>query len=249
MRIVGKQKDYYDSAMAYGQDKSVVFVRNNVEIDVDTLDETVKNLITSQTRISTRFFDIESKDRDKQIFEFYANKIVFCGKTYRSITVKRSFSVGPFSYREHEIKVFYELDTLKSYLGSRGTALTLLKNDQRNAFNNPTFIYSLEVFLASQATSELEEFCITNRHVILVYADMSPFKIVADSEKKLVSNGYLADFQFFRMFESFAAYQELDMFVSGTLPQSTVPTITISDKDKIRKHGFDKFSFRKMPTK
>ena len=55
----------------------------------------------------------------------------------------------------------------------------------------------------------------------------------------------LKDYEFYKKFDSFAAFQEIQMFLSGVLGNKENEIIVVSDKDKIAQHGFDKFSFRK----
>ena len=62
-------------------------------------------------------------------------------------------------------------------------------------------------------------------------------------------NPKLKDLQFYKVFDAFTAFQELQMFISGVLGTGEKELIEIEDKYKIGQHGFDKWSFRKEPTK
>jgi hypothetical protein len=66
---------------------------------------------------------------------------------------------------------------------------------------------------------------------------------------ELVINPLLKKYSFFKMRDPFSAHQELYQFVGGYLKQPTRPMVEISDKDKVHKHGFDKWSFRQKGTK
>lgn len=56
----------------------------------------------------------------------------------------------------------------------------------------------------------------------------------------------LAQLNFQKIKDPYTLYQEIGMYISGVMGQKTNPTVTISDKSKIEKHGFDyKTSFRK----
>ena len=53
-----------------------------------------------------------------------------------------------------------------------------------------------------------------------------------------------------QLFDTYAAFQEVSMFVGGVLPRSTKPMIEISDEDKAHKKGHGgKYSFRTPPKK
>jgi len=63
---------------------------------------------------------------------------------------------------------------------------------------------------------------------------------------KLVLNPRLKRFEFYKVFDSYSAFQEIHMFLSGVLGNKEKETINISDMDRLTAHGFDKkTSFRK----
>jgi len=45
--------------------------------------------------------------------------------------------------------------------------------------------------------------------------------------------------------DGFTSYQEIEMYLGNVLLPKEREIITISNEDKIKKHGFDKHSFRK----
>jgi len=51
--------------------------------------------------------------------------------------------------------------------------------------------------------------------------------------------------EFFKIVDPFTAFQELSMFIGGIMGGKSPIMIEVADKDRIAKHGFDKFSFRK----
>jgi hypothetical protein len=59
----------------------------------------------------------------------------------------------------------------------------------------------------------------------------------------------LKDYKFYKVFDPYTAFQELDMFISGVLTREGNPMAGISDTDLRDKKGFDKMSFKKAPTK
>ena len=61
-------------------------------------------------------------------------------------------------------------------------------------------------------------------------------------------NCSLRDYKFFKVMDTVTTYQEIAMFLGGlATPQKPIPVP--SDKDMVSIKGFDKFSFRKDPTK
>jgi len=63
------------------------------------------------------------------------------------------------------------------------------------------------------------------------------------------ANGVEPDLRFQKVVDSFTAFQEISMFISGVLGQTENPMITTSDRDLAISKGFTQLSFRKKPTK
>jgi hypothetical protein len=61
---------------------------------------------------------------------------------------------------------------------------------------------------------------------------------------ELIINPILKEYQFYKKFDSFSAFQEIEMFLGEKLG-STEKIIDINDKYKLTQYGFDKYSFRK----
>src|SRR5208283_3990318 len=62
---------------------------------------------------------------------------------------------------------------------------------------------------------------------------------------KFFVNPLLKDYEFYKVFDTYQAFQEIQMFIGGVLGNKEKEIIEVADKYKIAKHGFDKFSFRK----
>jgi hypothetical protein len=62
-------------------------------------------------------------------------------------------------------------------------------------------------------------------------------------------NDILSQYQFFKVLDPYSAFQELEMFLGGIMAPENKKMIEISDRYKIEEHGFDKWSFKKAPTK
>jgi len=68
--------------------------------------------------------------------------------------------------------------------------------------------------------------------------------------EKLKLNPNLKALQFYKVFDSYRAFQEIHMFLSGVLGNTEKDTIKISDMDRLVAKGFDKkTSFRKRKIK
>ena len=243
MRIISKFKDYYDSALAFGQDKTVVFVRDNQYLDPKRPENKILETVLPK-------FNINTKTKNNTQIAFGPVLVVFCGKLYRGVMCNRKTKPEPikglvYQLDENETKVFYKCDELEDYLTLYGMKLP---EERKYFWQTDRNSDNLKTYLANQGTLELSEYCISNRFVTLTFME----DVATDNyrrEQTWYANSSLSHAQFYKVFDSFSAYQELDMFISGTLPQSTAMPIQIEDKYRIQQHGFDKYSFRKAPTK
>lgn len=243
MRIISKFHDYYDSAMAYGQDQTVVFSRATTEFPVD--DAIVQRFNSEMT----------FHYRNNKLNEMHLKSVFICiaGKTYRAIkaTIWGKDPLGLLSH-SHDPETepvaerfFYDLETLKEFLGGYKFQVNLNEYSWQRE-QEPM----IDAFLQKQGTDENEAWLIENRLLVFMFMASKQWhgSIHAKVQDHIAyENPCLKDVEFYKVLDSFTAYQELDMFISGTLPQSTAMPIEIADKDKIPQHGFDKWSFRKMP--
>ena len=62
-------------------------------------------------------------------------------------------------------------------------------------------------------------------------------------------NPILKDYEFYKVVDAFTAFTELQMFIGGVLGVGEKEIVEIEDKYKIPQHGFDKWSFRREPSK
>jgi hypothetical protein len=145
---------------------------------------------------------------------------------------------------------FYDFARLKEYFVAMGLNLPepsyLLRNNKRTE-------NMLKEYFAQQGSNKITQFLIKERIVVMTLRQNgSAFFYPTDilrAKFTCINNDNLEKFEFYRVFDAFGAYQEIDMYVSGTLPQSTAMPINITDKDRIAQHGFDRYSFRKSAEK
>lgn len=65
--------------------------------------------------------------------------------------------------------------------------------------------------------------------------------------QRLTLNPNLSGLSFFKYKNAYKTYQDIYQYIAGVLNSPEKKMVEISDKDKVHKHGFDKWSFRKMP--
>lgn len=238
MRIISKYHDFYDGAMAHGQDQTVVFTRHTEKLEVTSA--------MKQRFAMPQVFFLRGNKKHKMLMGFVA--IAFCGKTYRAIEVQIFDSTSESNLIEPSdpiaVKYCYDVDTLREFLAGYKFEINMDESWMRNIEKD------VGAYLSRQGTDDNQEWLIENKIAIMIYFNHETWRggrFQKRPEDSAVQNPVLKDVEFYKVLDSFTAYQELDMFISGTLPQSTAMPIEIADKDKIPQHGFDKWSFRKMP--
>jgi hypothetical protein len=74
-------------------------------------------------------------------------------------------------------------------------------------------------------------------------------KNYTEHRDEIIINCALYNFNFMKVKDTFSAFQDIQMYISGVLGVGQPELIQIGNKEMIQKKGFDKFSFRKRPEK
>jgi len=238
MYIISKNKDYYDGVVGtVGIDKTIVYERNTIEIQEQK--EMLKEFIPDKSagwndRRNNHFLNISyMRINSKKYEDVHFFLVGFCGKLY----LGWKFEYHIIGWEDGiEIKIpktdiIYGFENAKEHLKSgywRDTTQEdidyVLKYDSINMFrnvNSPVFIY--------------------DSHISNTY--------LRRNESTLIINPILKDYEFYKVIDAFTAFQEIQMFIAGVLGIGEKEIIEVDDKYKIPQHGFDKWSFRKEPTK
>ena len=236
MYIIGKWKDYYDGvAGSLGIDKTIVFERDIIEIEeTHKFPEPFKN---------EKKFNLKKKNPFHEIAYFHLNKnngkyegggmfiIGFCGKLY--LGWKFVYPEKNYPYTKH-IDIIYGVENVIDFIEQRvwrgnfsDYTRDILNYDPIEIFREyktPYFVYDLNL----DPINNLNK----NRY------HQKPYFII---------NPVLKDYEFYKVFDPFTAFQEIQMFLSGVLGTNERDIVEVEDKYKIAQHGFDKWSFRKEP--
>ena len=238
MYIISKRKDYYDGvAGTTGIDKAIVYEREIVEVEDKDLPKVFQKYSPWKNRNPSPFVILSGVNvkRDLRISGVYVHAapfiIGFCGKLYVGWKL---YSEGKqqLSGTELVTTITYDNENIKKILnqmswhGKLDDNLNyILTYDALPLFrelNTPVFVYD-----SDYGRSLVEK----------TYRNNPKFFI----------NPLLKEYQFFKVFDSFQAFQEIQMFISGVLGNKEKDIVQVEDKYKIAQHGFDKWSFRKEP--
>jgi len=237
MFIISKKKDYYDGVVGtVGIDKTLVYNRETVEIEENKFPNILKKMPyywggdknTPFTRIGNFSF-IKGYQGKYQVADNFI--IGFCGKLY--VGWKLSYEVDAPQGKVLMSDITYDFEFIKSIFNCDGWSGKLI--DQ---YNYVVSYDALQLFIDLKVPVFIYE----------VYHNRTSIgKYWGRDTTKFFVNPTLKDYEFFKIFDSFQAFQEIQMFMGGVLGRGEKEIVEIEDKYKIAQHGFNKWSFRKEP--
>ncbi|MFC4236366.1 hypothetical protein ACFOY8_14270 [Thalassospira xianhensis] len=249
MRII-YGKDYYDSALAFGQDASIVYVRNKDKML--SLDEAAKlGLTVPQWSDGLRVFD-ETRNHVNKFLNYYVTQkqclrfrdvaAVVCGKIYAGVAVSLE---GAYDSTDTTCVVWTE-DAFSDYLAQFN--LKLQKKDSR-AYRRDKSVGSF--FGSKPCPPTLTDYLHRNKITVMTYDSRKDLlNFTKKSEGWRVDQPTLSGIEFYKVLPPFEMMQEASMWVGGVLAASGNDTVEITDDViKAEKHGFDKWSFRTPPSR
>jgi hypothetical protein len=229
MRIISNFHDYYDGCLAYGIDPKCLYIREEVELkkaDYPRGAELKSPLYASRPG---SWFSSNG---------YTTGCVWFCGKAF-------PYVVYTYALNHYETaKIYcYDFDQLSSALLMHGD------KEEKKWFELPAKKRhaTKEAFRKFFEDNKYVEKEVTNALCKLgapVLAWTRSAYYIGNEDAKF-KNPMLKKLQFFKVKDSFAAFQELSMFISGVMGGSAPPMIQISDEVRKEKHGFDEWSFRK----
>lgn len=233
MKIISKYRDYYDScASRHGVDNELLFVRHEREIESEKEQDRWSEL----RNFPSSCFIGTYRGNELALSDFV---IGFCGKLYRGIfSSERSKNS-----LEYKSKYWYDFNSINDYILSR---YKFKENplEKKNYHNSTSFKMFMEL---PRESKSFRDRCIAEQ--ITIISRFREPRLLSGKNATVLVNHSLDDVQFWRIFTPYMAYQEISMWVGGALNQPERPMIKVSDEIKIHKHGFNKYSFRKLPTK
>lgn len=233
MKIYSKFHDYYDSAMGYGVDNHIHWNRTT---------KSIKERIYNTVHIgSLHPFNISAE----------IHIIGFCGKIYPVVevfkTINNQVKTYGYAYSSKEI-----LNIFNKILKKNEIEKIFPKNKTRDKWHSQYYIeftqQKMDTFF-EQHTGEsigLDLFVKYKTPIIVTRRERG---FPRDGEYGTFINDKLNSYSFQKIFDPFAAYQEIEMFMGGVLGLNDPETIKIEDKYLAKQKGFDEWSFKKMPTK
>ncbi len=249
MRLIGG-KDYYDSALAYGHDPDLVFVRKKKEkirakkgplfIPQPSLTVWRKDAKNYWSYKWTSNYKTNAKGEQ---FDFARCVVIVAGKKFCGYRITQIGNPDPktgltVKYRP----VFYwTLEAFERWLDFCGFQY----RDDYDRWYDKEYLPLGEYFGNKLSKHELD-WLITNRVTIATWVNEYEDENCKDTFWHLDEDN-LQTFNFAKVLDPYTAFQEISMWVGGVLPRDGNPMVEITDpKIKLAKHGMDKWSFRKQ---
>ena len=244
MYIISKYKDYYDGvAGTMGIDKTIVYERTPIEIENPDRPAMFKrHPYWWSSNPHSPFLQLENYRTIKKEFRnkyghFGFFIMGFCGKLYVGWKLYSEVKKFGSIYPELITEFTYDFDRIKEIIktqnrhGNMEDLMNYVKTyDAMQLFRDlkaPVFVYDDDY----------------NRVSIVQYGSVE-----SGGKARFAVNLLLKEYEFYKVFDAFQAFQEVMMFMGGVLGRGEKEILEVADKYKITQHGFDyKWSFRKMP--
>jgi hypothetical protein len=253
MLIIAKksEKDYYDGVVGtVGVDKTIVYDREIIEIEADNMPDLFKRktfYASFREREDNPFYQLSNSRLKKKYHKQYPHNsyfiLGFCGKLYigwKLYSIKESTNRNSYNYDFNNVitTITYDLDYIKELFEE--------KTWHGNLYDNLNYISNYDAmdwFRNMKAPVFIYDYDYDRTHV-----DVNRYGWEKNNSKFFI-NPLLKDYEFYKIFDAFQAFQEISMFLGGVLGRGEKDIIEVADKYKIEQHGFDKWSFRKEPEK
>ena len=258
MKIISKERDYYDSAQGMGIDETLVYVRHPYKAKLDEFEcKFIKDLFNCAPRWSNNRWRY---DRDELKCSAEPFIVGFCGKTFPGMKLRIAVGKDSFGCIKFKTIYVYSYKKLIEILKKYKLKSELKEARDKTAFWGTNKRSTIEFFNLGKRHKELEKFFIENKvPIFTIVQDMKlqiGFTTSDHSTMKhpdlvsggLIVNNNLKDLHFFEQIDAFTAFQEISMYLSGVIPRDMPDMATISDEKMLEKKGFHSpTSFRKIP--
>jgi hypothetical protein len=236
MLIISKKcnKDYYDGVVGtMGIDKTLVYNREPIEIEDNDRPSFFRKRrgFQSSKSANTLLSNFRSYGIEHDLYEECGFFIIgFCGKLYVGWKVfyKEKTSLG---HDKLKFIITYDFKFIEK----------ISKPSKYRRVDIENNIRLLSEYDASQL------FIDCNVPVFVYDNDYRGYDSKYRTTDKFIINPNLKTYEFYKVFDSFSAFQEISMYIGGVLGRGEKEIIEVDDKYKIEQHGFNKWSFRKEP--
>lgn len=232
MKIISKFKDFYDGASAYGIDLSWIYERSQEEV--------IKNIIPKNQ--GWRNEDPLLWNHRKEWFNtgketIYLNKKIlgYCGKIF------------PLIIAEIRVNSNYQSSTIVFDNAIDYISFIKLHGQNENRWNDFFNIKKINEYFNANF-SQLQSIFFEHRCPLFLYHKNEKHPKDLSKNLFITINPKLSDLQWQKRKSPTEVFQDIFQYISGVLGKVEKDPIQVSDKDRIKQHGFDpKYGFRTPP--
>lgn len=227
MKVIRSFQDYYDGALSTFNEQVPLYIREEMVFNTPKTDEFRKTFDQPHSIYVLPKKDPNAKPWDNGPIrqEMHPVIIGFCGKVYPVYIILDAFPgsriIKPSIACVSPEEIHSTFDKVEaSYWWQKATTF-----DSMNEIVNKPGWYDMFIELETP---------------VFLYT----------KQKGFIKNPCLKDFGFAKLFHPYNAAQEIEMFLNNNLCKNDTPPMPVgSDKIIAESKGFDKYSFRKPPTK
>lgn len=238
MRIIGG-KDYYDGAVPFDTDETRCFVRHehskSTSVDVPVFNQYKKTLMVTRALYGRQWAE-----------GYYCMTILFCGMVHNFVmknartekyNIKtKSFSIEKFFWTKKDLLQELEADSLRIASKSPWDS----DNSDKHLIRE-----NLDDFFEKRPVSkEVMDYLIENSIIVAISRSVNDKWNPQQNAKWYLNTDTLKEYHFGSQVDPYTANQEIDVFLGTILVADEDRQVKLSDASKIKKHGFDKWSFR-----
>ena len=248
MRIISKQKDYYDGVQAYN-DQSIIYLRKQKEFNIkehrDFDCKKPEHINEEEIKQSFNYGKVLDPEGDwttriyyhnrDDTFKYFNNQLMFvgfCGKIYTGIIFNLSIKDNKFQ------QYCYSSDDFDKLFNRYST-----KKEKKKYIVNELFGRHLK-FMKTKLSEPLT---MINHDLFFKYNTpcfiILPSKGLTREDGQFIVSPVLKKYQFTKVYDPYTTFQEIEMFLSGVLCDTKEPSV-IDDKSMLFKKGFNNMSFK-----
>jgi hypothetical protein len=244
MRIIGGS-DYYDTAMALGQDRTVVLARRKEgSVEAVPFDKTPLVAPASHTLSfkGALYFRVTEFEHDHVRHSFYPRVVWLAGRRHGGVQVDRYDNRNRAGMSD--TLYFWDCARLLAFLAEIGAEL---HDPRKNGFRERDIdAGNIESFFTDEG-SEYERSWLIEQRISIAMSFTSKWRHEGVDGWKFNVDG-LKNIQFQKLVDPYETFQRLSQWVGGVLPRLANPMVDIKDeKTMLAKHGMDSWSFRRPP--
>jgi len=237
MLIVSKFHDYYDVVLKQtGVDKTCVYNRKT---------ESVESAREERKALERKSWSKKGEARKyRRPYEYVLQAVVgFAGELHPLII--HTYDEHYESIEPPPTQFFYDLEACKEFLDEKFP-------ETRKSDNAKKYRWSWQLDMSDAALGEFYEGrklkCFER-----IFLDHKVPCFIATSctgnNAIIEINPNLKEYKFFKVKDPYTAFQEIYMYLSGVIGMADRDMAEVGNDDRIKQRGFDKYSFRREPTK